>query len=61
VNHKTALFKTEQVPDRTSDADQAPRANQFFFVVDTTPPDREQRPSNKTKFLYDDDLAYLIE
>jgi hypothetical protein len=61
MNYQTAPSKTKEAADRTSEADQAPQANQVFFLVATPPRDAEPRPGNKTKFLYDDDLAYLIE
>ena len=61
MNYKTAPSETKEVADRTSEADQAPQGNEVFFVVDTAPRDAERRPGNKAKFLYDDDLAYLIE
>lgn len=61
MNVKTAFSKTKELADGTSEAVPAPGANQAFFVVDTPPRVGEKGSGNKTKFLYDDDLAYLIE
>jgi hypothetical protein len=53
MNYQTAPSETKEAADRSSEADQAPQANQAFFVVATPPRAAEPRPGNKTKFLYD--------